>query len=147
MYNFQIPLQNCISKNIFCIDQFLLILQKVVEDYYTTNKGTVKVIGLLRIAKQFLKMSIALLEYIESSNEYNLMIEINKIEEIKRYIINKYYFSKNLVKKNIEIYNIIFITRKIQENIIFIIDNIQYNNKNLDGSERYLWSAFENVMV
>jgi len=90
VYNFQIPLRNCISKNIFCIDQFILILQKVVEDYYTANKGTVNVIGLLRIAKQLLKISIALLDYIKSSNEYNVMIEINKIEEIKRYIFNEY---------------------------------------------------------
>jgi len=85
------PLRKCISKNIFCIDQFVLIFQKVVDDYYSANKDSIKVIGLLRVAKQLLKISIALLEYIESSNEYNIMMEINKIEEIKKYIFNKYY--------------------------------------------------------
>lgn len=92
-------------------------------------------------------MSIALLEYIESSNEYNIMIEINKIEEIKRYIFNKYYIHMDLLTNINEIYYIIFNTRKIRENLILIIDNIKYNDKNSDGSERYLWSSFENVMA
>jgi len=47
----------------------------------------------------------------------------------------------------VEIYYIIFNTRKIRENLIYIIDNIKYIDKNPDGSERYLWSSFENVMV
>jgi len=97
IYYFQIPLRKCISKNIFCIDQFVLIFQKVVEDYYTANKDAIKVIEFLRVSKQLLKISIALFEYIESSNEYNIMIEINKIEEIKRYIFNKYYTCVDLL--------------------------------------------------
>lgn len=75
---------NCISKNIFCIDQFVLILQKVIEDYYSIHKDTMEVTELLKIAKQLLRIATALLEYIKSSNEYYRMIEVNRIEEIKR---------------------------------------------------------------
>lgn len=75
---------NCISKNIFCIDQFVLILQKVIDNYYSIHKDTMEVTELLKIAKQLLRIATALLEYIKSSNEYYRMIEINRIEEIKR---------------------------------------------------------------
>lgn len=75
---------NCISKNIFCIDQFVLILQKVIDDYYSIHKDTMEVTELLKIAKQLLRIATALLEYIKSSNEYYRMIEVNRIEEIKR---------------------------------------------------------------
>lgn len=75
---------NCISKNIFCIDQFVLILQKVIGDYYSIHKDTMEVTELLKIAKQLLRIATALLEYIKSSNEFYRMIEINIIEEIKR---------------------------------------------------------------
>lgn len=75
---------NCISKNIFCIDQFVLVLQKVIEDYYSIHKDTMEVTELLKIAKQLLRIATALLEYIKSSNEYYRMIEVNTIEEIKR---------------------------------------------------------------
>lgn len=75
---------NCISKNIFCIDQFVLILQKVIDDYYSIHKDKMEVTELLKIAKQLLRIATALLEYIKSSNEYYRMIEVNRIEEIKR---------------------------------------------------------------
>lgn len=79
MFNFQIPIKNCI----FCIDQLILILQKVIKDYSDVTKGNMEIKQLTEIAKQIEIVSESLYEYIRTFNEYDRMVEVNKIEEIK----------------------------------------------------------------
>lgn len=80
-YNFQIPIiKNCI----FCIDQFILILQKVIKDYYEITNGEMKTIELLIISKHLIRVSDLLYEYIKTSDEYDRRKEIDKIERIKK---------------------------------------------------------------
>lgn len=72
--------RNCI----FCIDQFVSILQKVIKDYYVFTKGKMKMTELLYISKQLFKVSSSLFKYIKTSNDYDRLNEYDRIEHIKK---------------------------------------------------------------
>lgn len=81
MFGDQISIVNCI----FCIDQLLLILQKVIGDYFLTSEDNMEVVNILEISKDLLRVSNELNKYIQTSNYDERMIEINRTERIKRY--------------------------------------------------------------
>lgn len=81
VFNFQIPIpRNCI----FCIDQFALILRKVVNDYNILTKGKMEVSKLSNISKQLYKVSSLLFEYIKMTNDDEKLKASDKIERIKK---------------------------------------------------------------
>lgn len=62
----------------------MLILQKVIKDYYEINDGEIKKNELLIIPKHLIRVSDLLYEYIKTSDENDRMKEIVKIERIKK---------------------------------------------------------------
>lgn len=44
------------------------------------------IIQLTKIAKQFESISESLYEYLRTNNDYDRMVEVDKIEQIKKYI-------------------------------------------------------------
>lgn len=62
----------------------MLILQKVIKDYFEINDGEIKKNELLIIPKHLIRVSDLLYEYIKTSDEYDRMKEIVKIERIKK---------------------------------------------------------------